>query len=347
MPGRCPALWGGPAGRRARSGRLRPRPGPSWSACMAGAGLLHAPCTRRPCAGRCAAAAGTSAPQGGSVRMPGRCPALWGGPAGRRARSGRLRPRPGPSGSACMAGAGLLHAPCTRRPCAGRCAAAAGTSAPQGGSVRMPGRCPALWGGPAGRRARSGRLRPRPGPSGSACMAGAGLLHAPCTRRPCAGRCAAAAGTSAPQGGSVRMPGRCPALWGGPAGRRARSGRLRPRPGPSWSACMAGAGLLHAPCTRRPCAGRCAAAAGTSAPQGGSVRMPGRCPALWGGPAGRRARSGRLRPRPGPSWSACMAGAGLLHAHARAAHAPGRCAAAAGRICGLARRAIGAMLALP
>jgi hypothetical protein len=94
-------------------------------------------------------------------------------------------------------------------------------------------------------------------------MRPARAAHAP-------GRCAAAAGTSAPQGGSVRMPGRCPALWGGPAGRRARSGRLRPRPGPSWSACMAGAGLLHAPCTRRPCAGRCAVAAGTSAPQIGA-----------------------------------------------------------------------------
>jgi hypothetical protein len=130
------------------------------------------------------------------------------------------------------------------------------------GPVWLPWRCPALWGGPAGRRARSGRLRFRPAP----------LL--PFTRHPCAGRFAVAAGTSAPQLGSVErreaghgpmsasgqwLPWRCPALWGGPAGRRARSGRLRFRPAP----------LL--PFTRHPCAGRCAVAAGTSAPQLGSV----------------------------------------------------------------------------
>jgi hypothetical protein len=36
------------------------------------------------------------------------------------------------------------------------------------GAGWLPGRRPALWGGPAGRRARPGRLRLRPGPPGSA-----------------------------------------------------------------------------------------------------------------------------------------------------------------------------------
>jgi hypothetical protein len=161
------------AGRRARSGRLRPRCRLSRATHVPGAARWRP--TRPPhrpgawSGGRLkwaklgvrSGSRGAARPCGADLRAAGPGPAA----------SGFGRPRPAPL------------PPFTRHPCAGRCAVAADTSAPQTGSVDrreaemgqarrpvwQPWRCPALWGGPAGRRARS-----PPAPAGPAAA-----FHAP------------------------------------------------------------------------------------------------------------------------------------------------------------------------
>jgi hypothetical protein len=227
-----PALWGGPVGRRAWSGRIRPRA--DW--------LCRARADPVPGAARCRPARPAHSRGAWEACMPlAPGPALWGGPVGRRAWSGRIRPRAD----------WLCRARAERFPGAARCRPARPAHSRGAWVACMPhAPSPALWGGPAGRRASGpagglARTRRYPAAGGLAVWGGRAradwhdfraLRGAGRHVRPTVG-----------VRGWVCMPlAPSPALWGGPAGRRAWSGRIRPRadypcenlPPRHWFACV-------------------------------------------------------------------------------------------------------------